>query len=100
MHQRLVVAVFVAAAELQVAVQEQAQVAARRGEHDALVGRGLRVDHRVGVDRGFRRLGDPVGIDEPGHQRGERQQPGDPMRRAPSARRRRARRAARAPRRC
>ena len=54
MHQCLVIAVFVARAELQVAVEVQSQVRAVAGEHDALVGRRLGVDDRIGVGRAFR----------------------------------------------
>ena len=45
MDQRLVIAVFVARMELQVAVEEQADAAAPGGHDDALVGAAFAVDH-------------------------------------------------------
>ena len=50
MHQRFVIAVFVARAELQMRVQEQAQVVFPFGDDDALVARLALKDHFVGVE--------------------------------------------------
>ena len=50
MHQRFVIAVFVARAELQMAVEEQAQIVLESCQHDVLVARVAGEDDLVGVD--------------------------------------------------
>ena len=50
MHQRFVIAVLVARAELQVRVEEQPQIVLPLRQHDALVARVAREDHLVGVE--------------------------------------------------
>ena len=50
MHQRFVIAVFVARAELQMRIQEQPQIVFPLGKHDALIGRIAAEDHLVGVE--------------------------------------------------
>ena len=64
MHQGLVVAVLVARGELQVAVDVQAQVVVPARDHQALVGRGLGMDHVVAVQALFRPGRHVAGIDE------------------------------------
>ena len=56
MHQRLVITILIARAELQVRTQEQAHVVFPLGEHDALVTRVAREDDLVGVEIVIRRL--------------------------------------------
>ena len=65
-HQRLVVAVLVARAELQVAVEEQAHVLAPLRDHDALVFRRAGEDDLVRVQPLLREPGEAVGPGEPG----------------------------------
>ena len=64
-HERLVVAVLVARAELQVRVEEQPQVVLPGGQHDALVGRGPREHHLVGVEVAFAQLEDALALHMP-----------------------------------
>ncbi len=69
MHQRFVIAVFVAGAELQVAVEKQSQVVLPAGQHDALIGRSVGEDDFVGIELFLGQRGNPVGGDEAGGQR-------------------------------
>ena len=62
MNQRFVIAVFVARAELQMAVQEEAKVVLEAREHDMLVARVASKDDFVGVDVVFGRGGDVPGL--------------------------------------
>ncbi len=65
MHQRFVIAVFVARAELQVTVEEQPQVVLESGQHDVLVARIARENDLVGIDVVFGGDGDPLASSMP-----------------------------------
>ncbi len=69
MHERFVVAVLVARAELEVSVEKQPEIVPPAGEHDPLVRRRLREDHLVAVEPLFRVSREPVRVDEAGEQR-------------------------------
>src|SRR6266849_5663259 len=51
MHQRLVIAILVGRAELQMSVEEKLETGPALGDHNALIRRVLGVDNRIGVHR-------------------------------------------------
>src|SRR4051812_2205610 len=53
MHQRFVISIFVAGAELQVGVEKEAQVVLPCGQYDVLIPRVAREDHLVRIDALF-----------------------------------------------
>ena len=69
MHQRLVIAVFVAGRKLQVVVEKQAHVILPARDDDALVGRGFGMDNLVSVKLRFGQRGQLPRPDETGDQR-------------------------------
>jgi hypothetical protein len=66
MHERLVVAVFVARAELQIAIQMEPQIVPAACEDDALIRRGFGKNHSVGEGGTFRPGGDALRANEAG----------------------------------
>ena len=73
-HERFVVPVFVARAELEVPVEMQSQVCAVACEHDALVGGRLGVNDRIGVGRAFRPRHEAFRGDESHQQSSQKQE--------------------------
>ena len=74
MHQRLVIAVLIARAELQVRAEEQPDVVFPLGQHNSLVARVARKDHLIGVEIIIGRCGNIVGA---GHAAAKQRQHGD-----------------------
>src|SRR5215213_3994778 len=73
-YERLMIAVLVAGAELEVRVEPEPEVVLPGGQHDPLVARVAREDHLVGVDAVLGEVGDLRGA---GHPRREEEQYGD-----------------------
>ena len=76
-NERLVIAVLVARAELQVRIEEESQVILPSGEHDVLIARVAREDHVVRVDVVFGERRDGLRLR---HTDGENRQHGDACR--------------------
>ena len=72
MHQRFVIAVFIAGAELQVAVEKQPQIILPAGDDDALIGRAQGQNDFIAVEIFLGQGREPVGGDKTGQQRQQR----------------------------
>ena len=79
MHQRLVIAIFVARRELEVAVEEQLDVVAAAGEHDPLEGRRLGIEDRLLIGRHLGPALHPLRPDHAGRKHEQDQDGGRPL---------------------